>query len=186
MTVLSNASTTQVMTNRRLYESKVEPIVTQTELARSTPNLQCENEALPESETRHLDEADLRSIESKKTAPNGVGTAFHNVLRPITLEVENWFFALPVQETVIIGRKSVSHGNYHLDVDLDFFRALGKGVSRQHLAIIRKDMLVYVSDMNTINGTWLNGQKLTSTDERLLRDGDQLRLGQLRIRIHFR
>jgi pSer/pThr/pTyr-binding forkhead associated (FHA) protein len=34
-------------------------------------------------------------------------------------------------------------------------------------------------DMGSANGVYVNGQKLVAKEERVLRDGDQLRLGQL-------
>lgn len=142
------------------------------------------SENLPDSRTHLLSSQDLQAQENRVS--NLSGAVFQPASHIIVLEVDSRFYPLPDQESVIIGRRSTAHGQYALDVDLSFFNGLGHGVSRQHLTITRKNTLVYIYDMNTTNGTWLNGQKLTPMSERLLRDGDQLRLGQLKVRVQFR
>jgi pSer/pThr/pTyr-binding forkhead associated (FHA) protein len=72
-----------------------------------------------------------------------------------------------------------------LDVNLSYFRASAKGVSRRHIMITRKGQMAYIIDLNTRNGTWLNNQPLVSNNARILRNNDHLRLGQLHICILF-
>ncbi len=43
----------------------------------------------------------------------------------------------------------------------------------------------YVSDLNSTNGTWLNGQHLIPFNEYLLHAGDELRLGLLKVEVRF-
>jgi signal transduction histidine kinase len=71
-------------------------------------------------------------------------------------------------------------------VDLTPFGALDTGVSRLH-AVIRRvgvDMLE-IADLGSSNGTWLNGERLEPYLPSRLRPGDQLRLSQLPIKLHF-
>ncbi|MBI5494263.1 MAG: diguanylate cyclase [Deltaproteobacteria bacterium] len=49
------------------------------------------------------------------------------------------------------------------------------GVSRAHLAFLVEGMRVQAQDLGSTNGTFCNGQPLTT---RVLQDGDQLRLGE--------
>src|SRR5258708_4219719 len=50
-------------------------------------------------------------------------------------------------------------------------------VSRQHAALIVEGGQVFVADLNSANGTFLNGQPLASGERRRLRAGDRISLG---------
>ncbi|HRE48626.1 MAG TPA: FHA domain-containing protein [Aggregatilineales bacterium] len=104
--------------------------------------------------------------------------------KPIYLEISGEVIQLPPGEEVVIGRR---HGTDTLQptVDLSSFRAEEYGVSRLHVRIKRKGDLIYVIDLNSTNGTFLNGRKLIPNGERVLRDKDDLSLGKLRTRVRF-
>lgn len=70
-------------------------------------------------------------------------------------------------------------------IDLSPFDAVDNGVSRRHAAITRKENTLQLVDLHAANGTFLNGQKLVPEQPRVLRDGDDIRLGRLVIRIAF-
>lgn len=72
------------------------------------------------------------------------------------------------------------------DLDLMPFGALEKGVSRIHAAIDRSEDTLTITDMGSSNGTHLNGQKLVKNQPRVLRDGDEIRLGKLVTHIYFK
>jgi pSer/pThr/pTyr-binding forkhead associated (FHA) protein len=72
------------------------------------------------------------------------------------------------------------------DLDLTPYGALEKGVSRMHAAIHRSDDTLTLVDMGSINGTHLNGQRLIPDQPRVLRDGDEIRLGKLVAHIYFK
>lgn len=55
-------------------------------------------------------------------------------------------------------------------------------VSRRHIRIYRQDDAYYVQDLESRNGTWVNGQQLKGTHK--LQDGDQISLA-LAIRLQF-
>ncbi len=71
------------------------------------------------------------------------------------------------------------------EVDLRHFGAAEKGVSRRHASIIRRDGALRIVDRGSPNGTYLNGQKLVAEQPRVLRDGDDIRLGHLVLTIRF-
>ena len=71
------------------------------------------------------------------------------------------------------------------DIDLTSYRAADKGVSRRHATVIRREMALNIADLGTPNGTYLNGQRLVANQPRVLRDGDEVRLGHLVLRITF-
>jgi len=85
---------------------------------------------------------------------------------------------------LILGRSDPKTGEAP-QVNLTDYGALEKGVSRKHAIINRKDGSLYLVDQGSANGTYLNGQKLVPQQERVLRDGDDVRLGHLMIRITF-
>jgi len=72
------------------------------------------------------------------------------------------------------------------DVDLSAYGALEKGVSRLHAAICRQDETLTIIDMGSSNGTHLNGQRLIPDQPRILRDGDEIRLGKLVAHLYFK
>lgn len=97
--------------------------------------------------------------------------------RVMTFDAENI-------EELFIGRIDPDTGE-RPEIDLSDYGALDKGVSRRHASIIRKDGSLQIVDKDSPNGTFLNGQKLVANQPRVLRDGDDIRLGHLVIRITF-
>ena len=102
----------------------------------------------------------------------------------IIFEIDKTRLPLPVVEVLSIGRAS-PNSDSRPDVDLGAFDAQRQGVSRHHITITRKELLLYVSDAGSSNGTWLNGHRLIAHAERVLRNGDELQLSHLRIKVHF-
>ncbi|MEO0561597.1 MAG: FHA domain-containing protein [Chloroflexota bacterium] len=88
-------------------------------------------------------------------------------------------------EELSIGRRDPNTG-LSPDVDLEPHDALNKGVSRRHAMIVRREGSLTLVDLGTPNGTFLNGQKLVPQQPRILRDGDDIRLGHLVVRVSFR
>ena len=104
---------------------------------------------------------------------------------PIVLEIEGQQMTVPVAEVITIGRVSDIPDDSRPDVDLSQFGAGDKGVSRKHIKIKRKNILIYVADLGSTNGTLLNGRRLIPNAERLLRNGDELQLGRLKMKVKF-
>lgn len=87
---------------------------------------------------------------------------------------------------VILGRRDPATGATP-DVDLTPFAGYRMGVSRRHAAIRQgDDNTLNVWDLGSSNGTFLNGQRLNAHRPYPLHDGDELRLGQMIIRVHFK
>jgi FHA domain-containing protein len=90
----------------------------------------------------------------------------------------------PAKQT-ILGRLD-STSTQRPDLDLTPYGALEKGVSRIHAAIHRSEDTLTLVDMGSANGTHLNGQRLVPEQPRILRDGDEVRLGKLVAHIYFK
>jgi hypothetical protein len=86
---------------------------------------------------------------------------------------------------VLMGRLD-ANSTQKPDLDLTPYGALEKGVSRIHAAIHRSDDTLTLMDMGSVNGTHLNGQRLIPDQPRVLRDGDEIRLGKLVAHIYFK
>ena len=72
-----------------------------------------------------------------------------------------------------------------LYVDLVPYEGAEKGVSRLHAAIYRSEATLIIQDLQSTNGTVVNGQRLLPNQQQRLHDGDELYLGMLRIDIAF-
>ncbi len=131
--------------------------------------------------TRKLDSAD----EPPKPASWPTGDVIVTGQAPIIFEIEGREMTVPVAEVITVGRMSDIPDDSRPDVDLSEYGAGEKGVSRKHVKIKRKNILVYVADLGSTNGTLLNGRRLIPNAERLLRNGDELQLGRLKIKVKF-
>ncbi len=60
-------------------------------------------------------------------------------------------------------------------------RPLSEEVSRRHCAIVKKDDVLWVEDLRSRNGTFVNGLKLTEPKQ--LADGDLVRVGSLELKV---
>lgn len=132
--------------------------------------------------TRALDNTDFEEGTPKwGSARFGART---NLLIGVEGEVDTFIFDANQIEELIVGRYDPRTGEMP-EIDLSHFGAIEKGVSRQHAFVIRRDGSLYLVDNNSANGTFLNGQKLVAQQPRVLRDGDDIRLGHLVMRITF-
>ncbi len=114
------------------------------------------------------------------------GTASLGEARKLFLHVRGYDTPLvvPLTERLIIGRRNIETGEIP-DIDLEEYGAREQGVSRQHAMIVRETDGLKVMDLGSANHTFINGQRLIMHQARILRDGDELRLGRLVIRVHF-
>jgi hypothetical protein len=72
------------------------------------------------------------------------------------------------------------------DIDLANYGALEKGVSRQHAVLEFNEDTLMLIDAGSANGTFLNGQRLSPNQPRVVRDGDEMRFGKLVAHIYFK
>jgi hypothetical protein len=89
-----------------------------------------------------------------------------------------------VDREITFGR--AAHGN-EVDIDLNEHDAEARGVSRCHLSLFYDsvDHVIRVSDRGSANGTFVNGQRINRNEVRMLRNGDELRLGKLVMTVTF-
>ena len=84
---------------------------------------------------------------------------------------------------LVIGRRNSS---LPVDIDLGEYNAHEMGISRNHFRIepapAGKLMLI---DLKTVNGTYLNGEKLEAMRSYELRHGDEIKAGRLHLKVYF-
>ncbi|MEK6587520.1 MAG: FHA domain-containing protein, partial [Chloroflexota bacterium] len=69
------------------------------------------------------------------------------------------------------------------DVDLDAFGAQDQGISRLHAEIRLDKEGVHVVDLDSVNGTLINGKRIEPQQPRRLRNKDIIQLGRLRLQL---
>ncbi|MBC6937822.1 MAG: FHA domain-containing protein [Chloroflexi bacterium] len=97
---------------------------------------------------------------------------------------EPFIFDANAVEELVIGRFDPDT-NTSPHIDLQNFGGAEKGVSRKHAVILRHEGSLNIMDLGSHNGSYLNGQRLIANQPRVLRDGDDLRLGHLVLHINF-
>ena len=128
-----------------------------------------------------------RSLEGRTPATPrmSIGTASFQG-RSLLAYVRGYADPIPIapEPEVIIGRKDDRAG-VEPDLDLAEYGARQQGVSRQHASIARDGNHLYIRDLGSVNGTYLNGQRLRKGQARILRDGDEIHLGNLVLSVFF-
>lgn len=99
---------------------------------------------------------------------------------------ENEAIILNGQKSASFGRKpgSGSIGSQS-HIDLTRYDAANCGVSRVHMFLHFQDGDIYIEDVDSRNHTYLNGSAITPFERVLLQNGDEIRLGHLRMYMYF-
>lgn len=79
---------------------------------------------------------------------------------------------------LILGRL---HDDELPDIDLEPHGGKQAGVSRRHGRITRRDGQWYIEDLNSTNGTYVNGIQLSPNEPTAINPGDYLRLGTMEL-----
>jgi pSer/pThr/pTyr-binding forkhead associated (FHA) protein len=90
----------------------------------------------------------------------------------------------PLTKEVSIGRLDATTATYP-DIDLTNDGGLEKGVSRRHAKIARKGSELFLEDLGSVNGTLLNGKRLTPYLPHALRNSDEIRVGRILVRVYW-
>ncbi|MHB8626755.1 MAG: FHA domain-containing protein [Aggregatilineales bacterium] len=94
-------------------------------------------------------------------------------------------FTAVAQPQITMGRQASDPNTATAHIDLESYSAFDKGVSRMHLTIRRVAKGFDVEDLDSANGTFVNGFSLAPHAPHQLKNGDELRLGDLRMHVYF-
>jgi pSer/pThr/pTyr-binding forkhead associated (FHA) protein len=81
---------------------------------------------------------------------------------------------------ILIGRQSTSI-NVYPDIDLTPYGGDGAGVSRRHAMIYIQGGQLFIQDLESANGTYLNQQRLAPNQPYPLQSGSEIWLGQMKL-----
>lgn len=105
--------------------------------------------------------------------------------RQVVLQVmEGPVIQAEVEGDMILGRTNI-YSPHCPDIDLTKFRAFEQGVSCRHAQLSRVDNRLQIADLGSTNGTFLNTERLIPHQGYTLKHGDEIRLGQLYMRVRF-
>jgi len=89
-----------------------------------------------------------------------------------------------VHPQMLVGRED-SKKRRIPEIDFASFDGSRQGVSRRHARITYNDDALYIEDLDSTNGTRINGFQLEPGSTYRLRDGDELEFGRLRVVLRF-
>lgn len=125
--------------------------------------------------TRNFTNADLTTIPPEHFGSDSVLILWvRDSGRTFTLRPQN------TKHEMVIGRSNPDIP-MKPDVDLNEDNAEALGVSRLHCAIAysEENKTLLISDLGSANGSFINGQKLHPSEQRVLRNGDEIRMAHL-------
>lgn len=91
---------------------------------------------------------------------------------------------LDITGEMIVGRGDASSG-YQPEVDLTPYGGYRLGLSRRHAKFTRQENRLYLVDMGSRNGTAINDRPVPPDSPQTLKDGDDVRFGNLVVRLSF-
>jgi hypothetical protein len=122
---------------------------------------------------RHRNELTARFCVRCGRAFGGVPPAVLRVIEPVRAAWE-----MPVRKSpLLLGRSQPSRG-HRPDFDMTFYDPEGY-VSRRHAHIIKARNGYFVADLGSSNGTLVNGRRLPAQRPQLLRNGDEITIGEV-------
>lgn len=87
-------------------------------------------------------------------------------------------------QPIVIGRQDAK-GTFYPDIDLSTDGGLEAGVSRRHATILIENGNYLIEDLNSSNGTFVNRQRVVAGNRQRLQHGDEVRLGNILIRVEL-
>lgn len=166
---------------------------TVTPVEQESPRLQAAN--LRQSSSSGFSYADdiALSAQAMATAPaptplRGSGTLTatppsSSAPRPYLMAESGRRLDIPEKDVVIVGREDMRSG-IRPDVDLTLDGASAAGVSRRHCRLLRHADGWQLEDLMSTNFTILNGKALAAHTPAPVKNGDDVRLGKLRLKFY--
>lgn len=133
---------------------------------------------------RRLSTSQLHEVLQEETVQISTGTSLEATVSVCVVDTGQ-ILPLEDRDEYTLGRSA--EGQPILpDVDLAPYRAYENGVSRLHASIRLEGKQIMATDLGSVNGTRLNGQKIPPHKPCPLNHGDILTLGKLKLQILVR
>ena len=132
--------------------------------------------------TQDIEPIDTKELARKRRLPATPPSKLLN--NWVTLHLVDTGQVLPLAERNEFTLGRISEGQPIMpDVDLSPYQAYSRGVSRLHAVIKREASHIFLMDLGSANGTYVNGKRLSPNVEHPLTNGDVVALGKLKFQI---
>lgn len=119
------------------------------------------------------------AVEEKPSPPPSPAASVGTVTGRLVFQDSNVSLPIPSgKQKIVLGREDPVSGIFP-DIDLDPHGGHESGVGRQHAQLILQGGQVHLEDLDSVNGTVVNKQRLVPRQPHPLKHGDVLRLGKL-------
>ncbi len=139
-----------------------------------------EGEGRVKTDYLNLPRTDTGDIANRAPSP---GTARLTSAWKLRWKIADETIIMAVEDRIVIGR--AMEGDTSIGFDLTPHGAYHFGASRMHAVLTMNDGFLYLEDLNSTNGTRINGFQVTPKQKYRLRDGDEIEFARLRTTIKF-
>jgi hypothetical protein len=166
-------------------ESPIKPADTESPIKTAKtdpPNLNASGKVPPKNTHILANNFNRRSLQQGQIQ----GTATFGTQRELVLMIRGITRRVIITDklSVVLGRAD-ANVRYNPDIDLTPYGASERGVSRAHARLHLDGNSLYITDLNSTNGTFIAGKKLNPNEAHIIRQGDELMLGRLPISVQF-
>ena len=107
--------------------------------------------------------------------------------KPVVVYIRNANEPLAIPRTgkVMLGRTEDNSMSATPDITLNNYNAEDLGVSRLHAALDTSVSPPTITDLDSFNGSFINGQQLMPHQTYTLQSGDEIRLGRMVLRVFY-
>jgi predicted component of type VI protein secretion system len=148
---------------------------------------EAEDAAKPDGKSEEAASPVIKLDTSESKAIRSAGTSRFESNMTLRIEIEggaNPIILKPKTHDMILGRRDPTTGATP-EVDLTPYAGYRMGVSRKHASLRLEDNQLNIWDLGSSNGTFINGMRLNPHRPYPIRDGDEIRLGQMVLRMFF-
>ena len=102
----------------------------------------------------------------------------------LVIQNDNSFIPIPQDiPEAVLGRQDAASNSYP-EIDLDPHGGHAAGVGRQHARLVMDGGQLCLVDLNSVNGSYINRKKIPPDQPVPIQDGDEIRLGRLKMIYH--
>jgi len=124
---------------------------------------------------------ELEGPDTSEAPPLGPGLAAGAIFGLRVMKTGD-MVSLVGRENYTLGRSAGSQAIVP-DVDLDTYGAKDQGISRLHAEIRLDETGVHVVDLDSVNGTLINGKRIEPQEPKELRNRDIIQLGSMQLQV---
>lgn len=137
----------------------------------------------PQKNTNFLGKANLEQPKMQPRMTGPLDTIVPWVIEFRVVGTPN-IIKVPVEDTMLIGRPDPKN-DIEPEIDVVPYGGHTMGVSRKHALIRTINNRVTIEDLKSANGTYINEHILETGKEYRIRDRDIIRIGHMRLQVHF-